>query len=318
MKDMVGTPSRDAGMLGADRTGMITGTRHFSIRPQGPFSLEAAALFGFGQRHTTTFDGTMRLAFCVDGDAYRRQVGVALTQDADDVIRGEVVGDADLATVQTQVARVLSLDHDARAFVQIGERDRVMARLLAVAPGLRPPLFYSPYEAAIWSVLSARRPARQMAIVRDRLSAHHGVVFDVAGAPLAALPTPDHMVDVDAFEGIPELKLQRLRAIAEAARHGDLDVDRLRAMEPTEAMRDLQRLDGIGPFYSALIVIRATGHADVLPDNEPQALALAGQLYALGHDASPAEMRVISEQWRPFRTWATVLLRAAGPRLAVT
>jgi len=275
---------------------MTAGPPRISIRPQGPFSLRESALFGFGQRHMTAFDGTMRVAFCVDGDAYRRQVGVVLTQDADGVIRGEVVGDADLATVQTQVARVLSLDHDARAFVQIGERDPVMARLLAVAPGLRPPLFYSPYEAAIWSVLSARRPARQMALVRDRLSVHHGAVFDVGGEPVAALPTPDQLMGVDAFAGIPALKLQWMHAIAEAARHGDLDVDRLRAIEPEEAMRDLQRLDGIGPFYSALIVIRAIGHTDVLPDNELTARALAGQLYGLGHDASPAQMHAIAEQ----------------------
>ncbi len=260
----------------------------------------------------------MRLAFCVDGDAYRRQVGVAVTQDADGAVRGEVVGDADLDTVRAQVARVLSLDHDARAFVRIGERDPVMARLLAVAPGLRPPLFYSPYEAAIWSVLSARRPARQMAIVRDRLGADHGAVFDVAGERIAALPTPERMLGVDSFEGIPEPKLRRMHGVAEAARRGDLDVERLRALEPDEAMRGLQRLDGIGPFYSALIVIRALGHADVLPENEPQALALAGRLYGLGHDASSAEMREIAEPWRPFRTWATVLLRAAGPRLAST
>jgi len=296
---------------------MMSGTRHFSMRPGGPFSLRESALFGFGQRHTTAFDGTMRLAFCVDGDDYRRQVGVAVSQDVDGAIRGEVVGDADLGTVRAQVARVLSLDHDAHAFVRIGERDPVMARLLAAAPGLRPPLFYSPYEAAIWSVLSARRPARQMAMIRDRLSAQHGAVFDVAGERMAALPTPEQMVSVDSFEGIPELKLRRMHGIAEAARHGDLDVDRLRAMEPEEAMRDLQRLDGIGPFYSALIVIRATGHTDVLLENEPKALALAGRLYGLGHDASPAEMRDIAERWRPFRTWATVLLRAAGPRLAL-
>ena len=44
--------------------------------------------------------------------------------------------------------------------------------------------------------------------------------------------------------------------------------------------------------------------------------ALAGRLYNLNHAASPAEMRAIAERWRPFRTWATVLLRAAGPRLA--
>lgn len=274
-------------------------------------------MFGFGQRHATRFDGTMRLAFCADGEGYSRQVGVAVTQDAEGAVHGEVISDTDLETVKAQVARVLSLDHDAAEFVRIGERDPVMARLLEAAPGLRPPLFHSPYEAAIWSVLSARRPMRQMAQVRDRLSEQHGKVFEVAGERLAALPTPAQMLGVEAFEGIPETKLRRMHGVAEAASRGDLDVGRIRAMEPEEAMRDLQRLDGIGPFYSELIVVRATGYTDVLPENEPQARALAGRLYGLGHEASPEEMRAIAEQWRPFRTWATVLLRAAGPRIAL-
>lgn len=294
---------------------MTSNTQHFTIVPQGPFSLQEAAMFGFGQRHATRFDETMRLAFCVDGDGYGRQVGVAVTQDADGTVHGEVVGATDLGTVQAQVARVLSLDHDAREFVKIGERDPVIAQLLEVAPGLRPPLFYSPYEAAVWSVLSARRPAQQMAQVRDRLGAQHGRMFEIAGERMAALPTPAQVLGVESFAGIPEVKLRRMHGIAAAAQRGELDVTRLRAMEPAEAMQGLQRLEGIGPFYSALIVIRATGHTDVLPENEPKALALAGQLYGLGHDASPAEMREIAERWRPFRTWATVLLRAAGPRI---
>jgi DNA-3-methyladenine glycosylase II len=288
----------------------------FSIQPQGPFSLEESANFGFGQRHSNKFDGTMRMAFCVDGDGYSRQAAVALAQDSDGTVQVEMAGDADPDAVKHQVMRVLSLDHDANEFVTVGERDPVMARLLEAAPGLRPPLFYSPYEAAIWSVLSARRPAKQMTVVRDRLSEQHGTVFDIAGERLAALPTPQQMLAVESFPGIPEDKLRRMHGIAEAALRGELDIDRVRALEPDEAMQELQKLNGIGPFYSALIVIRATGHADVLPENEPKALALTGELYGLGHDATPEEMRRIAENWRPFRTWATVLLRAAGPRLS--
>lgn len=287
----------------------------FTITPEGPFSLEEAVMFGFGQRHAEHFDGVMRLAFCVDGDGYNRQAGVAVRQDQGGTVTGEVSGDADLNIVRAQVARVLSLDHDARAFVAIGDRDPVFARLLAAAPGLRPPLFYSPYEAAAWSVLSARRPAAQMAVVRTRLSEEHGTIFDVAGERLAALPTPEQLLGATSFPGIPDVKLRRLHGIAQAALHGDLDSERIRAMDPEEAMQDLQRLEGIGPFYSSLIVIRATGHSDILPENEPKALALAGELYGLGRAATPAEMRELAEQWRPFRTWAVVLLRAAGNRL---
>jgi DNA-3-methyladenine glycosylase II len=291
-------------------------TRSFELVPRGPFSLKESAQFGFGQREASDFDGVMRLAFCVDGDGYQAQAGVALRQDPDGTVRGEVAGDADLETVRDQVARVLSLDHDGNDFLAIGERDPVMARLMDVAPGLRPPLFYSPYEAAAWCVLSARRPAKQMAAVRARLSESHGRVFDLAGERVAALPTPAQLLEVASFPGIPEVKVHRLHGVAEAALRGELDAQRIRGMEPEEAMRELQQIEGIGPFYSSLIVIRSTGLTDVLPESEPRALALAGRLYDLGHDATPDELRALAERWRPFRTWAVVLLRAAGPRLS--
>ncbi len=138
----------------------------FTITPQGPFSLTEAATFGFGQRSDVGWDGVMRLAFCVDG--YVDQVGVEVRQDDAGAVHCTIIGDGDLAAIRRQVARVLSLDHDGREFTKIAERDAVIARLQQAAPGLRPPLFYSPYEAAAWSVLSARRPAKQMMAVRQR------------------------------------------------------------------------------------------------------------------------------------------------------
>ena len=71
-------------------------TRSFTITPLGAFSLTESALFGFGQRmrpagvgaQEPTFDGVMRLAFCLDG--YRDQVGVELRQDGQEgLARGD-------------------------------------------------------------------------------------------------------------------------------------------------------------------------------------------------------------------------------------
>lgn len=53
----------------------------FRLDPLGAFSLQEAALFGFGQRHEDAFDGAMRLCFCLDG--YEVAVGVVVTQAAD-------------------------------------------------------------------------------------------------------------------------------------------------------------------------------------------------------------------------------------------
>jgi DNA-3-methyladenine glycosylase II len=283
-----------------------------TIVPRGSFSLRESATFGFGQRLDTSYDGVMRMAFCADG--YRSGAGVSLRQDAAGV-HVEVHGDADPSAVTAQVARILSLDHDGVAFEEVGRRDPVIGRLQEVAPGLRPPQFHSPYEAAAWAVLSARRPARQMAQVRDRLAAAHGTAFELAGQRWHSFPTPSALLDVDEFPGIPEPKLTRLHAVAQAAWEGRLDAARLAAMDPAEAMASVRELPGIGPFYAALIVVRACGPADVLVTNEATALDTIADLYGLDGPPSTAELERIAEAWRPFRTWAVVLIRAAASRL---
>jgi len=290
----------------------VRGTETFTIEPKGPFSLEEAANFGFGQRLDPVWDGVMRLAFCADG--YRRQVGVEVRQTEEGVHCQTTETDG-LEAVKRQVSRVLSLDYDGDEFTKVGRRDPVIAKLQAAAPGLRPPLFYSPYEAAAWTVLSARRPARQMAEVRRKLSEAHGKIFELGGKSLAALPTPEQLLSVESFEGLTSEKIQRLHGVAQAALDGRLDSEGLKRMDEDEALLQLRTIKGIGPFYASLILIRGTGLADLLPDREPRALESAGRLYGMPGPATAEQFRALAEAWRPFRTWAVVLLRAAADRV---
>jgi DNA-3-methyladenine glycosylase II len=300
----------------------------FVISPRGPFSLAEAATFGFGQRDDPAWDGVMRLAFCVDG--YDRHAGVEVRQDEPAAPGGGPAADgpavrctvfADdldepaLAAVRRQTERVLSLDYDGREFLRAGDRDPVIGCLQATAPGLRPPLFYSPYEAAAWAVLSSRRPPRLMRQVRDRLGQAHGVTFALAGQPLAAFPAPAALLGVPEFPGISPEKIDRLHGVARAALDGRLDAARLLDLGPEQAIASLQAITGIGPFYSELIVIRGTGFADVLPSAEPRVLALAAQLYGRPAPLTPAAFHDLARPWSPFRTWSAVLIRAVTPRL---
>jgi DNA-3-methyladenine glycosylase II len=285
------------------------GMTGFTIQPQGAFSLRESVEFGFGQRHSEAYAGSMRLAFCLDG--YTEQVGVIVRQDPEGV-HGTIHGTADPATVERQVSRILSLDHDGTVYEQIGERDAVIARLQRKRPGLRPPLFHSPYEAAVWAIIATRRPAAVASGLRDRLAQEHGRIFDLDGVELAALPTPEQLLTVDSLPGLPGDRLARLHAIAEAAQAGDLAVDLLRSLGPEQAAESLRGLPGIGPFYSSLIAIRATGFVDVLPEQEPRLLGLVQSIYGLDAPPTPTELAQIAEAWRPMRTWAAVLIRAAG------
>jgi DNA-3-methyladenine glycosylase II len=293
-------------------TSSTSTTSCLSIEPQGPFSLEEAARFGFGQREAASYDGVMRFAFCLDG--YRQQAAAAIRQD-DLGVHVELQGTIDVEVAAAQVARVLSLDHDGNQFTAVGLRDPVIGRLQAVAPGLRPPLFYSPYEAAAWAVLSARRSTAQAAAVRRSLNQAHGASFHVCGETVASFPTPEQLLDVSAFRGIDALRLQRLHGVAIAALDGHLDAARLCAMGAEAAIAEMRRLQGIGPFYAALIVVRGSGLADVLPSGEPKLRALVASLYGLAAAPDAAELTSLAEQWRPMRTWASVLIRAAARRL---
>jgi len=273
-------------------------------------------MMGFGHRDERSFDGVMRMAFCLDGD-YERQVGVeakqlgnrleVLMQPAGDPLSGAEVG-----ALGKQVARVISLDHDGEAFHQLCLADPVLAKVHARAPGFRPALFYSPYEAALWSIISARRARTQGITLRARMSEMYGAGFDLSGIRTLCVPTPSAVLEMESVPGLPADRLPRLHAVAEAAQRGELDAERLRSMPPEDAQAELQRMPGIGPFYSSLIVIRACGHADAPSLGEPRSRAAIQAAYGVDHELSDAELLALAETWRPFRTWVTVMMRALG------
>jgi DNA-3-methyladenine glycosylase II len=285
------------------------------LHPDTPFSLGAAAAFGFGPYTGRPEPGAdeMRLAFVTDD--MRHHAGVHLAQRPDGTITAALDSGADPGAVLGQVRRILSLDRPAAGWLAAGERDPVLGGLQREHDWLRPVLFHSPYEAAAWSIISARRYRAQAAAVRTRICAAAGATPVVAGEQVPAFPLPADLLAADSLPGMSQDRVAWLHAVARAALDGQLDPARLAAMDPQEALRDLRRLPGIGPMYATLILLRATGVSDVLTFGEPRLASYVAHFYGTGPaPASPEELARIAENWRPFRTWAAVLIRAAGDR----
>ncbi len=295
----------------------VTATREISVT--GQFSLRAATEFGFGpnEGRPPAFDGAMRLAFPLDpGNGY---AGATLTQPQPDGpvrVDLELRDGADADDAAAQVARIFSLDHDGAGFLEIGERDPVIGALQREHPGQRPVLFHSPYEAAAWSIISARRPASRSATVRAELSLQLGETFTSGGQEIHAFPRPEHLQQLgEQFPGLNLEKIGRLLDVAEAARLGVLAAGALQALGPERAFEQVQRLKGIGPFYAGLIVLRATGFADApLLMSEPRLLGHAARRYGLDGEPTLEWFNQLAERWRPYRVWASVLIRLAGDR----
>ncbi len=289
-------------------------TTQLAIHVDGPFSLAAAASFGFGPSTGRPFPDArlMRLAFVADD--LRHHVGVALTQQSDGDLVADISGDAAIGDAVAQIRRILSIDTDVAGWLAAGQADPVLGAIQADNPGLRPVLFHSPYEASAWSVLSQRRHRTQAIALRRRLCEAAGVTLELAGQSEPAFPLPEQLLEISEFRGIEEARLARLHGVARAALDGQLDAAALRAMPAAAAMAGLQRIKGLGPFYSMLVYLRSTGVADGLAVGEPRLAGCLRHYYGLPSTPDAAELERIAEPWRPFRTWAGVLFRAAGDR----
>src|SRR3954451_2823454 len=110
--------------------------RTSTIQLRGPYSLEEVAMMGFGHREERSFDGVMRLAFCLDSDL-EQQVGVELRQQGQS-LQLVVHGDGDLGAVTGQAARIVSADGDGAAYAEVCAADPALARVHEAAPGFRP------------------------------------------------------------------------------------------------------------------------------------------------------------------------------------
>ena len=265
---------------------------------RGPWSLATGIAFwkGFAPSalRGSAEPGSLRSVFLCDADW--RRVEVVVTQ-RESIGRIAVTGPGDLEAATAQVLRFLSLDVDARGWPQVGERDPIIAAVQRKLPGFRPCGFHSPYEAAVWAVMSQRLTIRQAASMMSALAAQEG--------DGGALPTPNVLRDLTL--DLPGRKPEYLHAVSEAALDGRLDGAELRDLPAAESLAQVQAITGIGPFSAELSVLRGAGTVDVLPRHEKRLEAELLRLYG-----AAADLSAVTARWEPFRTWAAVHLRAAS------
>jgi len=149
--------------------------------------------------------------------------------------------------------------------------------------------------------------------IRDRLSEDHGQRLSVEGQELLGFPAPERLLAVTEVPGLSDEKVRRLHCISRAALEGRLDRERLLALDHEAAIAQLSELPGIGRFWSQGVLLRAVGPPDALTLDEARMRAKAADRYGTPEVIDDDDaFRALAGRWRPFRTWVTVLLRAAG------
>lgn len=281
-------------------------TTSFAVPSDFALADSLAFLAGFTpQRVAPNPDGASVLRFATPLTPGWIPTEVTLTQNADQLCV-DWDSDAEPDAVQQHVERILSLDVDASGFADVIAADAVLDELIAPRRGIRPPLFWSPYEAAVWAVLSQRVRMTQASNLKARLANELGTTAE--SGHTTATPAPEVLSGLEHLDGLNDTKTERLRAVAQAAIHGTLDPQPLRTASASNALDELQTIEGIGPFSAELILVRGAGAPDIFPTNKKRLHNIMSKLY--DKTATTNDLAEIASRWSPYRSWIAFHLRS--------
>ncbi|MGN6520195.1 MAG: AlkA N-terminal domain-containing protein [Dokdonella sp.] len=251
----------------------------------------------------------------VDERSYRRSVVIdgvpgwfdvsALPGDDALALRVHHPSSSAVGTIVARVKRMFDIDADPRALELALRGSALLKPLVRCWPGQRLPGAWDGFELAVRAVLGQQVSVAAARTFAARVAATYGSPYTDGEAHGVGVlfPTPDRLVDAPLEEqGIIRARASTIRGIARAVLDGRLA---FRAEQPLAAFeRDLVALPGIGAWTAHYIAMRALAQPDAFPAADLILRRAAGQ----GRTLSTRELERLSEEWRPWRAYAVMLL----------
>lgn len=210
------------------------------------------------------------------------------------------------------IARTFGPDDTLHAFYHMRNKDDVLRRLIKRFRGVRLVGVVSLWECLCWSVIGQQVSVYSAFATRSRLTKLCGAQVAWNGDVYEGFPTPQNFLALSGEQmraaGLSRQKASYLTGIAGAFVSGVLEEAALCGGDP-EAMRAaLLALKGIGPWSADYAMMRMHRDPDACPYEDIGLRAAVAREYALPEQATVAEVKYISERWRPFRAYATFYL----------
>lgn len=155
-------------------------------------------------------------------------------------------------------------------------------------------------------------PALLQGIVAQMISnqAAHAIWTRLAALPDALEPAGLMRLADDDLRGagLSRPKVIHARAVAAAFLDGTLDADRLASMDDDSAIATIASVKGLGPWTAEIYLLFALQRLDVFPAGDIALAAAAADLKQLPTRPDPKALRLLADQWRPWRSLAARVL----------
>ncbi len=214
----------------------------------------------------------------------------------------------DVGSAVERCRRLLDADCDPTAVDDALLDDPRLAPSVRVRPGLRVPGSVDGDEIAIRAVLGQQISLAGAITLGAKIVERYGERLPSSsydGQVHRLWPTADVLAAVDPDElPMPRARGRALVTMCAALAAGDIPLDH--SADRSEVRERLLALPGIGPWTADYIAMRALGDPDIfLPTDIGVKRALAAR------DEPFAQAGVMSEAWRPWRSYALMHLWAA-------
>jgi len=158
------------------------------------------------------------------------------------------------------------------------------------------------YGALVRSIVGQQLSTKAARTIFERLTALYG----------GSTPSPQELIATEPGDlravGLSRAKAAYLRSLAEHVVAGELELDRLTKLPDEEVVAQLTAVKGLGQWTADMFLIFHLRRPDVLPVGDLGIRRAAEIAYGLGALPSPAELTLLAEPWRPFRSLASLYL----------
>ena len=277
----------NTGSAGTDSVGL-----RLVLRARAPFDWNATLSF-LAPRSLPSVES-------VQGTIYRREVSVEGRNGWIEVeargsqleLRTNLPPSRELLRLVERVRDLLDLDADTSQIGDLLAQDPQLAALVRKYPGIRVPGAWNGFELAMRAILGQQVTVAGARTLAGRLVARIGAL------------TPERVVDADLTAlGVPGKRAETLRLLAKAVLEDGLSLDPW--ADPAQTRAALLAIPGIGPWTVEYVAMRALRDPDAFPASD---LGIRKALATGGTPCSAREAERRAEAWRPWRSYAVMLL----------
>jgi len=169
-----------------------------------------------------------------------------------------------------------------------------LKEVLSKYPGLRPALNPSMWESLLKAIIGQQIPTRLANRITAKLTLTLGRKLVRCGKEFHDLPTPHDTLKAGAEAlrgvGLSRRKAQYILGIAEAVVKGRYDLESITKLRPEDAIEELRKFKGVGPWTAKLAYMACTGNLNLLLPEDlsvSRGLKLAGCREELISEAAP-------------------------------